>query len=153
MSDSKNTTKKSKPKALAKVPKPNVLPKVPKPKVEPIPVKKKETITSEADSLFDWNEIPGNDSEILLDFLKQEYSIDWVKTASIQKIDYGKTIKVYNDNNYLSLSLNNDKTNLNLKIDDGRADRFIAETRNGKLNIYENTTSIVTSRDQRKNII
>ncbi len=86
--------------------------------------------------LFSWDEIPGNDSERLIDFLKQNYSIDWVKTAKIEKIDDGKTIRVSVEKNFLSLSLNNEKTKVNLKIDDGRTNEFIVKTMNGKLNIY-----------------
>lgn len=84
-------------------------------------------------SLFSWEDIPGNDSEILLDFLKKKYGIDWVKTA---KIDDGKIIKVTAEKNYLLLSLNDEKTEVSLLIDDGRIDKFKAKTENGKLNVY-----------------
>lgn len=46
-----------------------------------------------------------------------------------------------NDTNFLSLTLNNEKTNVNLEIDDGRTDKFIVKTENGELNIYENVLS------------
>jgi hypothetical protein len=91
----------------------------------------------EKEYLFCWDGIPGNDSGRLIDFLKQNYGIDWVKTAKIEKIDDGKTIRVSVEKNYLSLSLNNEKTKAILTIDDVRADEFIAKTMNGKLNIYE----------------
>lgn len=87
--------------------------------------------------LFCWDEIPGNDSVRLINFLKQNYSIDWVKTGKIEKIDDGKIIRVSVEKNYLSLSLNNEKTKVDLKIDDGRTDEFIVKTENGKLNIYK----------------
>jgi len=57
--------------------------------------------------LFSWDEIPGNDSGKLRDFLEQKYNIDWVKMAKIEKIDDGKTIRVSIEKNYLSLSLDN----------------------------------------------
>ncbi len=87
--------------------------------------------------LFNWKEIPGKDSGRLIDLLKQNYSIDWVKTAIIEKIDNDKTIKVSAGKNYISLSLNNEKTKVNLEIDDGRTDEFIANTIIGKLKIYK----------------
>jgi len=89
--------------------------------------------------LFSWDEIPGNDSKRLIDFLKKNYSIDWLKTAKIEKIDDNKTIRASVEGNYLSLSLNNEKNKANLKIDDGRIDEFIVETEkeNGKLNIIK----------------
>ncbi|MDP3104703.1 MAG: hypothetical protein Q8M95_08850 [Candidatus Methanoperedens sp.] len=36
--------------------------------------------------MFNWDEIPGNDSGKLLDYLEQEYGIDGVKTAKIENL-------------------------------------------------------------------
>ncbi len=85
--------------------------------------------------LFSWDEILGNDS-VRLDFLKQKFSIDWIKTAKIEKTD-DRTIIVSTEKNSLLLKLNNEKTKLNLEIDDGRTDEFITKTENNKLNIYK----------------
>jgi len=87
--------------------------------------------------LFSWDEIPGNDSIQLIDFLNQKFGIDWVKTAKIEKIDNDKIIKVYTKKNHILLKLNNNKTKLNLEIDDVKTDALIAKTENDKLNIYE----------------
>ncbi len=92
--------------------------------------------------LFSWDEIPENDSGRLRDFLKQNYSIDWVKIARIEKIDDGKTIRVSTEKNFLLLKLNNDKTEINLKIDDCRSDKFVVKIENGKLNIYKGSKNI-----------
>ncbi len=92
----------------------------------------------ENEYLFSLDDVPGNDSGRLLEFLKHRYSIDWVETAEIDKIDDGRTIRVYNEVNFLSLKLNNEKTKINLKIDDGRTEEYNAKTENDKLNIYEN---------------
>ena len=88
--------------------------------------------------LFSWDEIPGNDDERIIEYLKDELKIEWAKTENIGKIDDGKTIIVSNNENSLSLKLNDEKTKVNLKIDDGRVDEFTVKTENGKLNIYEN---------------
>lgn len=85
---------------------------------------------------FSWDEVPGNDSGRLVEFLKQKFGISWVETAKIEKIDDGRTIRVTDGKNYLSLGLNNEKTKVNLKIDDDRSAEFIAKSENGKLNIY-----------------
>jgi hypothetical protein len=87
--------------------------------------------------MFNWDEIPGNDSGILLDYLEQEYGIDGVKTAKIEKIDNGNTIIVSVDELNLSLSLNNEKTVVSIRIDDGLDYEFIASSENGKLNIFK----------------
>ncbi len=85
--------------------------------------------------LFSWDEVPGNDSGRLIEFLKQEFGISWVETAKIEKIDNGRSIRVTAEKNYLSLVLNNEKAKVNLKIDDGRSAEFIVKSENGKLNI------------------
>ena len=87
--------------------------------------------------MFSWDEIPGNDDERIIEYLKDELKIEWAKTENIGKIDDVKTIIVSNNENSLSLKLNDEKTKVNLKIDDGRVDEFTVKTENGKLNIYE----------------
>jgi len=86
--------------------------------------------------LFSWDDISGNDNGRLKEFLKQDFSIDWVKTAKIEKIDNGKTIKVSTEKNNLSLKLNDEQTEVNLEIDDDRTDKFVVKVENSKLNIY-----------------
>jgi len=85
---------------------------------------------------FSWNEIPGNDDERIIEYLKDELKIEWVKTENIGKIDDGKTIIVSNKEKSISLKLNDEKTKVNLKIDDDRVDEFTVKIENGKLNIY-----------------
>jgi transposase len=87
--------------------------------------------------LFSWKEIPGNDSEILTDFLKSNYDVDWVKTAKITKTNYDKTIMINDGDKFISLNLNNENTELDIKIDNGKTDKFIVKTENDKLNIYK----------------
>ncbi|KAB2948343.1 MAG: cell surface protein [Candidatus Methanoperedens nitroreducens] len=62
----------------------------------------------------------------------------WAKTAKIEKIDGGKTILVSTEINSLSLKLNDEKTKVNLTINDNRTDEFIVRMNNNKLNIYKN---------------
>lgn len=90
--------------------------------------------------LFTWDEIdeiPGNGNRKLIEFLSQNFSIDWVKKAHIEKLYNDTIIKVSTKYNFLSLSLNSQKTKANLKIDDGTTDEFIVRKRHGKLNIYK----------------
>jgi hypothetical protein len=87
--------------------------------------------------MFSWDEIPGNDSRALIEFLTQNFGIDWVKMARIEKIDDGKVISVSTEKNSLSLRLNDEKTKLKLETEDGRTSEFITMTENGKLNIYK----------------
>lgn len=96
-----------------------------------------------ADSyLFSWEEIPGNDSIKLTNYLKSIYDVDWVKTAKISKIDNDKTVIITDGKNRLSLTLNNENTELNLKIGNDKTDEFFVKTENGKKNIYANSIKI-----------
>ena len=88
--------------------------------------------------LFSWGEVPGSDSDKLIEYLKQKFSIDWVKTARIEKINDGKAIRVSTQKNNLSLRHNDEKTKMILEIDDGRIDEFIVKEESSNLNIYEN---------------
>ena len=85
---------------------------------------------------FNWNEIPGNDDRKLIIYLNEKCNIKWVKTPKIQKSYDGNTINVSTEYKSLSFRLNDEKTIVNLKIDDGRIDIFDAKAENGMLNIY-----------------
>ncbi|MCD4668951.1 MAG: hypothetical protein K8S14_00750 [Actinomycetia bacterium] len=87
--------------------------------------------------LFSWDEVPGNDSNELIEFLRQKISFNWVDTAKIEKIDKGKAIRISSLENHFSLILNDEKTKVNLKIDDDRIYELMVKTENRKLNIYE----------------
>ena len=87
--------------------------------------------------MFSWDKIPGNDNGRLIKFLNRHFAIEWVKTAEIEKIDGGRAIKVSIGNNFISLRLNDEKTKVYLKTDDGRTYEFIAKTENSQLNIYK----------------
>ena len=67
----------------------------------------------------------------------QNSGIDWIKAAKIEKIDEGKTIKVFNQKNHISLKLNDEQTEVNLEFDDGRTDKLFVKIENNKLNIYK----------------
>jgi hypothetical protein len=105
--------------------------------------------------LFSWDDIRGDDNERLIEvrrgtgkryinpklprfyFLMRKFAgIYWMKTAKIEKIDDGNTIRIYNEKNFLSLTLNEKKTKVNLKIDDRRTVEFVPRMENGKLNVF-----------------
>lgn len=92
--------------------------------------------------LFSWNEIPGNDYERLESFLHRKYDLGFQGSPRIEKIDENKTIRVFSVKNSITLTINEEKTKVKLKIDDDRADELIANMENGKLNIYQATTDI-----------
>jgi hypothetical protein len=93
--------------------------------------------------LFCWGGVPGSDDARLKKCLMQYFDIDWINTAKIEKSNDGNTIKATNDTNYLLLTLNDEKTNVNLEIDDVRTAEFIVKTENDELNIYLDTKKVV----------
>lgn len=102
-----------------------------------------ELIEKTCINLFTWDNIPGDDNEKLIDFLKQNFGIDWIKTGIIEKIDNVKTIKVSTKNESIFLKLNDEQTEVNLSIHDGngsvkKTDKLIAITKDGIRNIYYN---------------
>ncbi len=108
-------------------------------KVEGVDYTTNVTLSGESESgqyLFNWDDIPGTGSERLIEFLKREFGISWVETGKIEKINNDRNIRVTAKKNYLLLSFNNERTKVNLKIDDGRSDELIVKIKNGKLNIY-----------------
>lgn len=96
--------------------------------------------------LFSWNNVPGKDNLRLVEFLNRNFSLEWVKTANIEKIDDDMTIKVSSENFYLCMSLKDKKTKVKLNIYDGRTDEFIAKMENGTLNIYYNSKGEVVNK-------
>ena len=62
--------------------------------------------------MFCWENNLENDNERFLEFLQKNFGIDWIKTAKIEKIDNGKTLRIFTEKNFISLKLNNDKTDL-----------------------------------------
>ena len=92
-------------------------------------------LLKEKSKFFCWDEIPGNHNARIINFLIENLSIDWIKTATIEKID-NKTIRLYTEENQLFLRLNNDKTKASIKTDDGRSYSLTVKKENGKLNIY-----------------
>lgn len=92
--------------------------------------------------LFSWDNIPGNDNVRLIEYLNLIFGIEWVKSAKFEKIDNGKTIKISTENNSLSLRLDDNKTKVDVKTEDGRRDEFIAKMENDRLNIYSSIKGI-----------
>ena len=86
--------------------------------------------------LFNWYEIPGKDNLILKNILIQNFNIDWVNKAEIDKID-PETIKVFTDEKFLCLRLNGENTKIFLTIDDNQIDEFYVIMEKNMLNIYK----------------
>ena len=87
--------------------------------------------------LFSWDNVPGNDRDRLLRFLKDDLDIGWAENAEIRKAFYDKTIHIFTDENSAEIMIDVKKKKATLKIRDGRIYLRVTEE-NGKLNIYNN---------------
>jgi hypothetical protein len=87
--------------------------------------------------LFNWSNFTEADKINLSKFLMQNFSIEWITAAIITKNDTIKTISATKGDSSLSLTLNADNTNVNLKINNVRKYAFIVKDEGGILNIYQ----------------
>ncbi len=86
--------------------------------------------------LFSWNEVPGTDSSRLIEFLKQDFGIDWAKEEHIKKDGKSEILTISDGKKSISLKLNDDKTKINLVINQCLTVELHVKKENDKLNIY-----------------
>ena len=86
--------------------------------------------------LFSWDNVPGNDSELLRRFLWYDLNIGWAKNAEIHKSDDGKTIRIFKGGNSAEILIDKKNKRATLNIRDGRTHDLKVKKKNGKLNIY-----------------
>jgi len=97
--------------------------------------------------LFNWDQVPGDDTSKLTSFLSEKLGMIWVKEARIRKMDDGKAIAISNEQRTIILSINHEKTNVILR---GNMDSytehlynfFIRESPDGHLKIYAKTERV-----------
>jgi hypothetical protein len=101
------------------------------------------TIKAEKKDLFSWDEVPGNDSDRLLEYLKDYHDITWAESAEIRKSDGGKTIHIFKGENSAEIMIDEVVEQATLKISDGRRIHDLkVEKENGRLTIYENDVCV-----------
>ncbi len=79
--------------------------------------------------LFCWDEIPGDDNAKLLNFLKIK------SDTEIEKVD-DRTVKLIYKTGLILLKLNDEKTKINITVDNESRYELIATSENGVLNVY-----------------
>jgi len=85
--------------------------------------------------LFSWENVPGNESHGLLNYLKNDLHVSWVENAQITRDDVNKTIRVFTNENSMEIMLDNGS--VLLKRDRGyeRYDLWVRE-KNGTREVY-----------------
>ncbi|MCZ7383781.1 MAG: CRISPR-associated helicase Cas3' [Candidatus Methanoperedens sp.] len=94
------------------------------------------SLLDEKSYLFCWDEIPGNDSEKLRQFLMQSFNLKWIQAANIEKKDDGKTINISDEKHSISLKRNDEKMKVDLTINDIRYSELLSAKESDKLNIH-----------------
>ncbi len=89
------------------------------------------------DRVFSWKNVPGNDSERLLQYLKDDHNIEWAENAEIREFHNGMSICISNDTNTAEIMMDENKEKAILKITDNPIHNLKVKTENGELNIYE----------------
>ena len=87
--------------------------------------------------LFCWDDIEKNDYARLIEILRDRFDKEWVEIASVEIIDDGNTVRVYNDKESIFVKLSDDKTTVKIELEDSE-NEFPVKSENGKLNIYSN---------------
>ncbi len=77
------------------------------------------------DFCFEWNNIPGTDEHLILNFLKHIRQINDPTSASISKSTDGSTITVTEDGKSLDLQLNTDQNGLIMTLADAKTYVFV----------------------------
>jgi len=100
------------------------------------PLKVIASIISTPWFLFSWDEVPGEHNWRLEEFL---FKVFGIPAVNIKKANNGMTIKV-NEEVYglspLSLDLNSEKTEVELKINNRKTAKLCAKLEDGKINVY-----------------
>lgn len=84
--------------------------------------------------LFSWENVPGNESNRLLSFLKNDLQIDWVDNAQITKDEENKIIRVFRHGDSIEIMLYTESAYL--KIGD-RAYDLAVRYENATHNVYD----------------
>ncbi len=93
--------------------------------------------------LFNWDEVPGTENERIIEYLVNNYGVEWVRSGTISKD--GKEIKIASAGNPdILFKLDNITNKVNLEIGrdaspdlTDRTDEYTVKVENGKSNVYK----------------
>lgn len=86
--------------------------------------------------LFDWDRVPGSDSDVFINCLRDDYGICWADGADVHKSEDGKTIHIEGYENSAGIVLDESKKSAILTIDDGTAHKLDVKRHGGKLTVH-----------------
>jgi len=86
--------------------------------------------------MFRWDNVPGDESDELLSYLKDDFGIDWVEGADIHRSDDGKVINITGDDNSAEIRLDEEKGKAELVVKGDKTYELNVKKENGGLIIY-----------------
>lgn len=86
--------------------------------------------------MFRWDNVPGDESERLLSYLKDDFGIDWAEGADIHKSDDGKITSITRDDNSAKIRLDKEKGKAELVVKGDKTYELNVKKENGGLIIY-----------------
>ena len=87
--------------------------------------------------LFNWDNVPGNDSEMLLKFLKDDLGIKWLENVTISKYNHDTIINITAGEHSAEIIMDERKKNAKLKIDNSRTYVLEVKKEGDELNVYQ----------------
>ena len=87
--------------------------------------------------LFNWDNVPGNDSEMLLKYLKDDLDIKWLENATISKYNHDTIINITAGEHSAEIIMDERKENAKLKIDNNRTYVLEVKKQGDELNVYQ----------------
>ncbi len=87
--------------------------------------------------LFSWDNVPGNDNNRLLMFLRIDLGINWPDAAKITKSEDKKTIRISYDGKSVEITLEENKKKALLKIGENKPCDLIVKEEEQNFNVYK----------------
>ena len=101
--------------------------------------------------LFNWDCVPGNESERLKRFLCDDFNLNWVENEQIHKRD--KTIFISKNENLVKININENKRKATLIINHGRPLQLNLIKENGHKYIYKKINKTINLKEDHFNRI
>jgi phage tail-like protein len=86
--------------------------------------------------MFSWDKVPGNDSDRLLNYLRDDFGIGWAEGAEIYKSEDNKTIHIRKGKKSAEILMDRKKKKATLTIRGGKTHELKVKKENKKFTIY-----------------
>lgn len=88
-------------------------------------------------TVFNWENVPGNDNNMLIKFLTEDLGIDRIDYVKISRNEIEKIIRVINETRSVEIALDETKEFATFKFNDGRTYNLHVRKDNGQYIIYD----------------